>query len=210
MNNQIVKIRNIFMIFISVFLLGSWGSQANANTNILSPLGMNTNEALEVDSSIPFVDLFRLALPFEDARPWFTKGNVRFDRNGWPMRLNKGQAGTRFLSHIPPAALPRGHYTVLYEGQGEITYGASAKLVKRLPGKDLIRFVPMQNGLLTATLFIKKSQPGKYIKNIRILMPGGICGGKPFKHVTNEKQCKKNTFMSFEKHHKSLLFNPQY
>ena len=33
--------------------------------NYKSPLGINTNEALEVDSSLPFVDLFRLALPFD-------------------------------------------------------------------------------------------------------------------------------------------------
>ncbi len=212
MNNENKTVRQTLsmLLAVSVLSIHVWGNVVQANPNILSPLGMNTNEALEVDSSIPFVDLFRLALPFEDAKPWFTKGNVRFDRNGWPMQLNRGQAGTRFLSHIPPAALPKGTYTVLYEGQGEITYGASAKLIKRLPGKDLIQFKPMKNGLLTATLIIKKSTPGNYIKNIRILMPGGICRGKPFQHVNNPKQCSNNSFMAFEKHHKQLLFNPQY
>ncbi|CAA6814812.1 MAG: cellulose-binding domain protein [uncultured Thiotrichaceae bacterium] len=200
---------NVFLAFLlGMLLLGS--NMALANQNILSPLGINTNEALEVDSSIPFVDLFRLALPFDEARPWFTKGNIRYDRNGWPMQLNRGQAGTRFLSHIPPAALPKGNYTVLYDGQGEMTYGASAKLVKRLPGKDVIRFEPMKNGLLTATLLIKKSTPGNYLRNIRILMPGGVCRNKPFQQVRNPKQCPNNSFMSFEKHHKQLIFNPQY
>ncbi|MEE9350845.1 MAG: hypothetical protein V3U78_01190, partial [Thiotrichaceae bacterium] len=199
------------LLLTTTFLtLAMLGKVAYANQNILSPLGINTNEALEVDSSIPFVDLFRLALPFEEAKPWFTKGNVKFDRNGWPAQLNNGQAGTRFLSHIPPEAIPKGTYTVLYEGKGEITYGASAKLIKRLPGKDLIQFKPMQNGLLTATLFIKKSTPGNYIKNIKILMPGGICRNKPFQHVMNPKQCPNNSFQSFEKGHKQVLFNPKY
>ena len=114
---------------------------ARANPNQNSPLGMNTNEALEVDASLPFVDLFRLALPFDEARPWFTKGNVAFDNNGWPKNLNGGKAGTRFLSHIPIQALPQGEYTVLYEGEGKLRYGASAKLVKQTPGKDIIRLV---------------------------------------------------------------------
>jgi hypothetical protein len=209
MNCQKKQTHNISVLVLAFFLF-LFTAAVKANPNALSPLGMNTNEALEIDSSIPFVDLFRLALPFDEARPWFTKGHVKFDKNGWPMNLNGGQAGTRFLSHIPPEALPKGTYTVLYDGEGEITYGASARLIKRSPGRDLIEFKPMQNGLLTATLFIKKSTPGKYIKNIRILMPGGICQGKPFRRVNSPRQCANNSYMSFEKHHKRVLFNPQY
>ena len=179
---------------LSIFLIVWLNTYALANTppNLNSPLGMNTNEALEVDSSIPFVDLFRLSLPFDEARPWFTKGNVKFDKNGWPQNLNSGKAGTRFLSHIPVDALPKGEYTVLYEGKGKLRYGASAKLVKRSAGKDIIKLVPMpQKGELypsyTATLFIEESDPKDYIKNIRIIMPGGICKNNVFKRVNSEK-----------------------
>ncbi len=175
-----------------------------------SPLGINTNEALEVDSSVPFVDLFRLALPFDEARPWFTKGNVRFDRNGWPVNLAGGQAGTRFLSHIPPKALPKGHYTVLYDGQGKITYGGSAKVISSSPGRDVIQFVPVNKGTITATLSIKKSDPRNYIRNIRVIMPGGICRNNPFRRVSHPRQCANNSFISFEKHYKSIRFNPDY
>jgi len=176
---------------------------------------MNTNEALEVDSSVPFIDLFRLALPFDEARPWFTKGKVKFDKNGWPQDLNGGKAGTRFLSHIPVKALPQGEYTVLYEGEGSISYGASAKLVRREKGKDIIKLVPMKqkNQLYpsyTATLFIDKSTPKNYIRNIRILMPGGVCNNNPFKRVDAENQCDKNSFLSFEKNHAKLKFNPEF
>ncbi len=212
MNYKYKQIHKGLALMLTTILLTllTLGKVAYANQNTLSPLGINTNEALEVDSSIPFVDLFRLALPFEEAKPWFTKGNVKFDRHGWPAHLNNGQAGTRFLSHIPPAAIPKGTYTVLYEGKGEITYGASAKLIKRLPGKDLIQFKPMKNGLLTATLFIKKTTPGNHIKNIKVLMPGGICRNKPFQHVMNPKQCPNHSFQAFEKSHKQVLFNPKY
>ena len=184
-----------------------------APPNHTSPLGMNTNEALEVDSSVPFIDLFRYALPFDEARPWFTKGNVKFDKNGWPQNLNGGKAGTRFLSHIPIDALPKGEYTVLYEGKGKLRYGASAKLIKHSEGRDTIKLVPMQQkGQLypsyTATLFIDESDPKDYIRNIRIVMPGGICKSNPFKRVSSDKQCAPNQYLSFDKH--STLFNPEF
>ncbi len=179
-------------------------------TNLDSPLGINTNEALEVDSSLPFVDLFRLALPFDEARPWFTKGKVKFDKQGWPSDLNGGQAGTRFLSHLPVKALPKGVYTVLYDGEGKIRYGASAKLIEREQGKDLIRFAPMQDGKITATLFIEHSNTTNPLRNIRIFMPGGICVNKPLIRVAGEKNCAQGQYRSFAEHGSEIIFNPEY
>ncbi|MEE9309655.1 MAG: sugar-binding protein [Cocleimonas sp.] len=208
MNGLIPKILSTIALMLAL-----QSATLGAPPNHTSPLGMNTNEALEVDSSVPFVDLFRYALPFDEARPWFTKGDVKFDKNGWPQNLNGGKAGTRFLSHLPIKALPQGEYTVLYEGKGKIRYGASAKLVKHSAGKDIIKLVPMpQKGELypsyTATLFIDESDPKDYIKNIRIVMPGGTCKNKPFKRVTSDKQCLTNQYQSFEK--QSTQFNPEF
>ncbi len=206
------------IIQLILFLSLSFPAFANKQVfpaNHGSPLGMNTNEALEVDSSIPFIDLFRYALPFDEARPWFTKGNVKFDKDGWPQNLNGGKAGTRFLSHIPVKALPQGEYTVLYDGEGIIRYGASAKLIKREKGKDIIRLVPMpqKNELYstyTATLFIDKSDPKNYIRNIRILMPGGVCANNPFTLIKDQRRCASSSFLSFEQHHEKIIFNPEF
>ncbi|HIO91616.1 MAG TPA: hypothetical protein EYG68_02085 [Leucothrix mucor] len=207
------KIQRIVLhpIIITLFLLSIASTAFSAPAaNLNSALGINTNEALENNASLPFVDLFRLALPFEEARPWFTKGNVKFDKNGWPQNLNKGQAGTRFISHMPVRNLPAGLYTVRYEGEGHIRYGASAKLVKRLKGKDLIRFVPMKDNLITATLFIEKTQPKNHLRNIRILMPGGICTGDVFKRVNHKKACRGQQYLSFAEHYRQIIFNPDY
>lgn len=76
--------------------------------NQTSPLASNTNELTEDDASVPFIDLFRAALPFEDARPWLTGANVQLDANGWPARLNGQIAGTRFVSNLPAQAIPGG------------------------------------------------------------------------------------------------------
>ncbi len=207
-----------FIQTLLTIMVMSIGLNTYANPNQKSPLGMNTNEALEVDASLPFVDLFRLALPFDEARPWFTKGNVIFDKNGWPKNLNGGKAGTRFLSHMPMAALPKGEYTVLYQGEGKIRYGASAKVVSQSPGKDIIRIVPQKQPkelypTATATMFIDESNPRNYIRNIKIIMPGGICRNQPTKHVTNPRICPNNSYLSFVESYQrnqQITFNPDF
>lgn len=209
----------IHTLLIGAVLSVSLISGAQANPNLNSPLGMNTNEALEVDASLPFVDLFRLSLPFDEARPWFTKGDVIFDKNGWPKNLNGGKAGTRFLSHMPMAALPKGEYTVLYDGEGKLRYGASAKVISQSPGKDIIKIVAQKQPkelypTATATMFIDESNPRNYIRNIRIIMPGGICRNQPIKHVSNPRICQNNSFQSFldshQKGQKPITFNPDF
>jgi len=178
--------------------------------NQSSPLGINTNEAVEIDASLPFVDLFRQSLPFESARPWLTKGKIDYDANGWPKSLNGGQVGTRFLSHIPADALPKGEYTVRYDGEGTLRYGGSVKVVKSQPGMDLIRMEPLKDGTITATLFIDKSNPKNYVRDIRVLLPGGICLDNPFKRVDNASSCGSTPYLSFADHHDQIMFNPDY
>ena len=208
--NEIQRILQFPLIVFLLLLSVSFSAYSAPVANLTSPLGINTNEAMENNTSLPFVDLFRLALPFEEARPWFTKGNVKFDPQGWPKNLNKGQAGTRFISQMPLKNLPTGLYTVRYDGEGKIRYGASAKLVKRLKGKDLIRFVPMKDHLVTATLFIEETNPNNYLRNIRILMPGGVCSGNVFKRVNHKNACRGQQYLSFAKHYKQIIFNPDY
>ncbi|RVU86243.1 hypothetical protein EOL70_01990 [Leucothrix sargassi] len=178
-------------------------------SNFGSPLGINTNEALENNTSLPFVDLFRLAMPFDEARPWFTKGHVQYDQNGWPKNLNGGQAGTRFLNQVDPQALPQGLYTVRYDGQGHIRYGGGVKVVRRAQGMDLISLHPMSDKKITATLTIDTSNPRNYLRNIRILMPGGICADNPMRRVSNARHCRGN-FQAFADNYNHITFNPEY
>ena len=187
------------------------GSSAPALAgNQSSPLGINTNEALEVDASLPFIDLFRFALPFESARPWLTKGEIDYDDHGWPSALNGGQVGTRFLNIIPADALPGGTYTVRYEGEGRLQYGGAAKLVKSSPGMDLIRLESLDDKTITATLYIMESNPQNHLRNIRVLMSGGICENDPFKRVDSAKQCSGKSYQAFADHYEDITFNPDY
>lgn len=208
--NDRFKLRSACYLIISIFLMLFYPyASVLANTN--SALGINTNEIMDNNSSVPFVDLFKASVPFEESRPWLTKGNIQYDQNGWPRIIPKGgQVGTRFLSDIPAGTLPDGNYTVLYEGQGTLAYGHDAKLVSHTNGKDIISIHAGADKKLRATVLIQQSDPKNYIRNIRILIPGGICKNNIFKRVNHAQQCGAGQYLSFEQHHKTILFNPEY
>jgi len=90
--------------------------------------------------------------------------------------------------------------------------------VSQSPGRDVIRIVPQKqpNELYptaTATLFIDESNPANYIRNIRIIMPGGICRNQPTKHVRNPQSCPNNSYLSFvdgSRVGQKVMFNPDF
>lgn len=205
------KMKIIRVLSCSVVLAASFLSTSHANNlNFASPLGMNTNEVMDMNSSVPFVDLFKKSAHFNENSPWLTKGHVQYDQFGWPKRLNKGQAGTRFISNLPAGTIPVGNYIVKYDGKGKIKYGGNTKLVKSTPGRDIIAIAPGKNGRITSTLTITESDPNNYIRNISVLFPGGICMGDAFKRVSSQRQCGSRKYLSFEDHHERILFNPDY
>ncbi len=190
---------------------------SNNTHNLESSLGINTNEVFEQDASIPFVDLFRVATPFNENircrkqdQPCLTNAEVELDKNGWPIKLNGGKAGVFFLRNVALEALPKGNYTVFYDGEGQIDYQQNAKLVSRKSGEDTINFDARADGFMTAVAQITQSNPNNPLTNIRIIMPGGICEGSPFQHVTNTSDCKGEKFLDFKTHYASIIFNPDY
>ncbi len=193
------------------FLLITHTSMTFSAGNTRSPLGINSNEVMDDDASVPFVDVFRASVPFEEARPWLTKGKVKYDANGWPVYIEKGgQVGTRFINKLPAGTVPDGLYTVLYEGKGKIIYGNDAKLVHHSQGKDIVSITAGKDRELRGTLIIKETDPKNHIRNVRILMPGGICINNPYKRVASEKSCSRGRYLSFEKHYANIIFNPDY
>jgi len=185
-------------------------SPSMARNNSLSPLGINTNEVLDDDASAPFVDVFRDSTPFEEARPWLTKGNVIYDKDGWPTNLNGGQVGARFINKLPAGTIPDGNYIVLYDGVGKLRYGNDAKLISKAPGREIISIKAGPDKEIRATLLITETDTTNPLRNIRVLMPGGICSNNPYKRVYSKNSCRRSQFLSFEKHSARIIFNPDY
>ena len=195
------------VLFLLILL---FSMPVQAVENRLSPLGINTNEIMDIDASVPFVDLFKLAAPFEEARPWLTKGKIDYDEHGWPTNLNGGQAGTRFINNMRAESIPKGVYTVLYKGRGKLRYGGNVRLLRHYPGRDLIEFRPGKNKRITATVMIVETNPKNPIRDLHVLMPGGICKHDPMRRVRNQKECKGRPYLAFTGHHKRIIFNPAY
>jgi hypothetical protein len=186
--------------------------------NRKSPIGINANEIFEQDSSIPFVDLMHVATPFHENircrakdRPCLTSAKVEYDKQGWPKKLNGGTAGVFFLRNVQLAALPPGKFTVLYDGVGKLEYLHNVEVISQKPSEDTIKFTERADGFMTAALKIVESNPDKPLRNIRILMPGGICHDDPFHQIVDESACKGDSkYLSFKKHYAKILFNPDY
>ncbi|PWQ99600.1 hypothetical protein [Leucothrix arctica] len=196
--------RKLLTLIVGSALLALSSVQAHAKM----PLGINTNEVTEQDASAPFVDLMKMSKPFDESNR-LTKGYIEYDKNGWPSNLKGGVAGSNVIHWVPAGTLPDGNYTVLYDGEGQLTYGADARVVHSAPGKDIVQVRAGKDQWLQVTMLIKRSNPKNYVRNIRFLLPGGICANNPFKRVNSAKQCSGN-FQSFEKYHKHILFNPDY
>lgn len=194
------------LLFIIITLFTSFIANASAAK---FPVGINTNEVMQIDSSVPFVNLFKQALPFDEANSKLTRGNISYDRDGWPKNLNGGQAGTNLLHWLPEGTLPTGNYTVLYDGKGKLAYTDDAKLISSKPGRDVIQIAAGHDKFIKVTLIIKQTNPRDYIRNIRVLLPGGICANNPFQRVYSARQCKGN-YQAFETYHKQIIFNPDY
>jgi hypothetical protein len=167
-------------------------------------LGINTADVREDTSSVQFLNLFRAAIPFSETVPWGSSKKVEYDKYGWPSNLNGGQAGTKFLNRLPEDTVEDGFFTVLYDGEGEIFYGNDARLVVHRPNKDIIEIRSGKDKILNASLFIKKSSPENYLRNIRILPEGGVCKGSLHFRVKSPKDCGAGEYLSFEDNH----FNP--
>lgn len=195
---------------------------------IYSPsLGINTEapqgESDLVGQPMPFVDIFRTARPFAELSK-----KVKTDPNGWPTELDPslGYAKTKLLQGTLANAIPNGKYTLLYEGSGTVQIGGASN-VKGLPNHEGYTFdlnlknqaeKPEANAL---NIIIKDISPGNYIRNIRIIMPGGICennnsGEKvAFIRVNSASECPSNaTYSSFVEQYTTdrnkIVFNPDY
>ncbi|KAG1653994.1 Thioredoxin [Nymphon striatum] len=213
---------------------------------IFSPsLGINTEapqaEADTAGQAMPFVDIFKTARPFKELSKLNTQetSDAEFDENGWQTKMDsvQGYGRTKLLQGTLKGAIPSGKYTLLYEGNGKLELGG--KNISQVTGLsnhkgfsfqfspqelDFSNFGAEEENVLN--LNVKEISPGEgnYIKNIRIIIPGGTCkhsDGKhnPFIRVESQSDCPSNTsYESFvdqvaDKETddiNGIIFNPDY
>jgi chitodextrinase len=183
---------------------------SSANT---SPVGTNLSTISDWSREWAFVDAFR------SSRPWisgagldgtFDDGRaIATDANGWVSSLQPGQvARTLMFWGDAVGFYPSGTYTVLYDGQGTIEYLDAATKVSGTPGRDVLQVNSASGGI---SLHLTATNPADPIRNIRVIMPGGICEGNPFSYAADAAACTgAGAFQSFETHHASIVFHPKF
>jgi hypothetical protein len=175
-----------------------------------SPLGTNLAGIVYFSTQVPFIDQFKSSAPWfsgdefslRDGRP------LDLDSNGWVKSLLPGQiAGTVML--VRSGVYPRGKYVVLYEGDGAIKYDFGWRKIEAesSPGRDVVEAATTDGNF---GLFITRTNPANHLRNIRALLPGGICGNNVFAHVAAASECPASNYRSFEQHHVTLIFNPLF
>ncbi|MGV6858429.1 MAG: hypothetical protein ACWA5X_05590 [bacterium] len=193
------------LLFLGISL-GACAEQTEADArpdaHSRSPIGMNVGSITDWSSNLPFVDLFKMSRPFSSAHP-----QLELDEQGWVKRLKPREVGETYIAWNIDGLFPTGEYTVLYDGDGILKYGGGARMIKHKKGFDRINVNSMMGGI---HLKIVKTNARDPVRNIRVLLPGGICKGEPQSRVETASQCPEGDYLSFRKHYKELIFNPDF
>ena len=206
-------------------------------------LGMNLEtpqaEADAINQPLLTADIYRVSRPLQEN----SCKAITYDSNDWPLKLPAACANadtangeskyafSRVLRYSTPQSVPAGTYTVLYDGKGIIHFsgmGCNRRVISRgvllvdlaatngCPNpidSSLSGFNSGNNarGLEISITQIDATDP---IRNIRIIMPGGICKGSPFTRVDNAAACGTTPYISFtavlKENRNAIVFNPDY
>ncbi len=167
----------------------------------------------------PFVDAFKTSLPWVPAQ-WFgcfgcpEAGTLDLDADGWIQSLdasvaNGGQVAISLIFLQATGAYPAGEYNVLYDGTGSLDYGGSATLVSSSPGHDVISVAPTSSSPLAIMLYATDPAPN-HLRNLRVLMPGGVCTDDPFLACNADADCAAGTCDMFVDNHATQIFHPTF
>ncbi|MHB1158266.1 MAG: hypothetical protein ACYC26_15685 [Phycisphaerales bacterium] len=128
------------------------------------------------DTEQPCVDLFRMGRLWISHRigetVWGSGPALDLDQHGWVRMLEPDCYVETILGVMGAGAehYPSGDYTVLYEGEGQMTFSSNATIVDASqPGRILLH---VDSTLGSLRLNITQTNPANYIRNIHVIMPG--------------------------------------
>lgn len=176
-----------------------------------SALGTNLNPIVYWSSQVPFINVMKSSSRWisGDSSQWDNQQPLDLDANGWVRSLAPGQVARTLMLWDIGDHYPAGQYLVRYNGEGTLNFGSAASVVpgSQKPGEMLLQVTPDLGGIY---MDISATNPANYLRDIEIIMPGGICGGDPFTHVALAQACGSRRFLSFADNHRSILFYPVF
>jgi hypothetical protein len=174
-----------------------------------SALGTNLEGVAAWTSEVPFLNVMKSSTVWisGDSTHWDNGQALDLDANGWVRSLAPGQVAKKLMLREIGTNYPAGQYRVTYKGEGTLVFQFAARVVSQQAGEVLIQVTPQAGGIY---LGIEATNPSNYLRDIEIIMPGGICEGNPFMHVNVALDCGQQRFLSFAQYHSSLLFYPVF
>jgi hypothetical protein len=183
------------LIWVTVLILMVSGpARAASSFNAQSAMGINLATVNYYSSEQPFIN------SFVTSEKWITHSNatwdtneekyVNLDANGWPITLNSvnepttqqfNSLGVLFLLGMPETGngiYPAGQYIVLYDGEGTLSYGFDAALVRRSPGRDVINVTPSNKGIDLRIVATDPRHTGNYLRNIKVVTAANEAAAK--------------------------------
>jgi hypothetical protein len=179
-----------------------------AQLKLRSALGTNLEAVSHWSPQLPFVDVMKSSSEWwsGDAATWDNKRPLDLDANGWVRSLAPGQIARKLMLREFGERYPAGRYLVRYKGEGTLKFAFAAKLVSQKPGEMLIEVTPSDGGIY---LSLEATDPADYLRELEIIMPGGICANEPFKHAASANDCGGRPFKAYADD-RSILFNPVF
>ncbi len=193
-------------------------------------LGFLSNNAGEW----PFVDVFKTSSRWYRSGPCgWDCGTLALDADGWVTALDFStfEFAHTFIFTDVADQMPHGdithEYIVLYDGVGFLDYDGSAEVVSREQftdaggshGRDVVRVDPASSEsfaisiILTARTWDPEEpvDPSEYVRNIRVIAPGGLCSDDPYQIRMSAAECPSGaTYASFESSYDTQIFHPTF
>jgi hypothetical protein len=172
-------------------------------------LGTNLLGVTYYSPQTPFVDVMKSASPWisGDAATWDNALPLDVDVRGWVRSLLPGQIARTLM--LLAERYPAGRYQVRYKGQGSFGFGQAARVVpgSERPGELMVDVAPESGGLF---LYIMATDPADYLRDIEVLMPGGVCERDPFTHAASAAECGARRYLPFSEYSASIVFYPAF
>ena len=172
-----------------------------------SVLGTNLGTISDWNPEWAFVDCFKTSRAWESAQLWGSTDTrtLSLDANGWVTSLQANQVARTLLFWGQVNTYPSGDYVVLYNGSGTLNYTGAATKVSGTAGRDVVRVDASKGGW---QLVIAATTPGDYIRDIRVIMPGGRSTKDPYSWYADAASCPYGDYKSFEDSYQTQIFHP--
>jgi hypothetical protein len=153
---------------------GSSNATAQARTAppALPRLGINLAGAVDWNTELPFVDVYRHSRDWISQQPqggWGNGPKLSFDEAGNIKALEPGHFADSVVLSSNDAPYPTGTYTLLWQGDGELDVWGGARVTNTGSSRASVELLPGRGPVFVR---LKRTNPTNPVRNIRLLRPG--------------------------------------